>query len=235
MIVRRLHPDLEVVELDAEGSRERLAAWYALPSDDWVRLNLVASVTGSAVGDDGTSETLTNATDRRILGVIRSSADVVLVGAASVRAEGYQVPRHARLAIVTRSGRLDGHRIDGDRQTRVTVICPPAAVARVRSALPGCEILAVPGGDDIAPPAIIATLTTAGYRKIVCEGGPALASSLLGARLVDEVCLTTSPKLRDVTVPAFAAHGIPEAHLRLTTLCVDDDSYVFTRWSTRAQ
>ncbi|WP_181134458.1 dihydrofolate reductase family protein, partial [Rathayibacter sp. AY1D5] len=71
---------------------------------------MIASVTGSSTGSDGTSETLTNRVDRTILGVVREQADVVLVGAASVRAEGYRVPRRVPLAVVSASGDLAGHR-----------------------------------------------------------------------------------------------------------------------------
>lgn len=233
MIVRRVHPDPESLDLGSASARDVLAQWYSLPGDGWVRLNLVTSVTGSAAGADGTSDSLTNTTDRRILGVVRAMSDVVLVGAASVRAEGYQVPRSARLAIITGTGDLRGHRVEMRLQDRVTVLCPESAVQRVRTELPGCEVIAIGGSGDIAPSSIIEALVDAGYPRIVCEGGPALASALLGAGLIDEVCLTTSPVLRDVSLPAFASHDVPDQRVRLVQLCIDEDSFVFTRWSTR--
>ena len=105
MIVRRLFPDSgEPIALDAADARARLLELYQLAGTDTLRINLISSVSGSAAGGDDTSETLTNAADRKILGVIRRDSDVVLVGAASVRAEGYQLPRTAPLAIVTSSG-----------------------------------------------------------------------------------------------------------------------------------
>src|SRR5690606_14102726 len=85
---------------------------YEPPARDWLRLNFVVSVTGSAAGPDGTSQTLTNRIDRRILGVIRAQADIALVGAQSVRTEGYRIPKTTTLGIVTSSGRLEGHRIE---------------------------------------------------------------------------------------------------------------------------
>jgi riboflavin biosynthesis pyrimidine reductase len=233
VIVRRVHPDPDSVDLGSDSARDVLAEWYALPGDRWVRVNLVTSVTGSAAGIDGTSESLTNATDRRLLGVIRATSDVVLVGAASVRAEGYQVPRVARLAIVTRTGDLRGHRVETTLQERVTVLCPESAVDRVREELPACEVISIAGSGEIAPANIISSLADAGYPRVVCEGGPALASALLGAGVIDELCLTTSPVLRDVSLPAFSSHDVPDQRVRLVQVCVDDDSYVFTRWSTR--
>lgn len=233
MIVRRVHPDPDSLDIGSASARDVLAQWYSLPGDRWVRLNLVTSVTGSAAGADGTSDSLTNTTDRRILGVIRATSDVVLVGAASVRAEGYQVPRSARLAIVTRTGDLRGHRVEMGLQDRVTVLCPESAVERVRIELPACEVIAIGGSGEVPPTSIIDALADAGYRRIVCEGGPVLASALLGAGVIDEVCLTTSPVIGDVRLPAFASHDVPDHRVRLVQLCVDDDSYVFTRWSTR--
>ena len=92
-VLRRIVPAAdEVPEAVHIDDRDRLLELYAPRAPDWLRLNLVASVSGSAAGTDGTSESLTSRADRRILGVIRELADVVLVGANSVRAEGYRCP-----------------------------------------------------------------------------------------------------------------------------------------------
>lgn len=230
MILRRVHPGpAEDVDLD---DRDRLLALYAPPRADWLRLNLVTSVSGSAAGWDGTSETLTSASDRRILGVIRELSDVVLVGAQSVRAEGYLRPRRAPLAVVTGSGDLEGHRITGDGPA-IVVVCPPEAVARVEQTLPHADILTVPG-PRIAAADILSALNGHGFRSVVCEGGPALARQFVVAGLVDEICLTTSPRLTGVTLPLLGLAEFPEVPLELTQLVVDDESSVFARWSTAA-
>ncbi|OUD85495.1 hypothetical protein BC477_13870 [Clavibacter michiganensis subsp. michiganensis] len=78
--------------LDDAGTRTWLEDLYRPGSADHVRLNFVASVDGSVVGADGTSDSLSSVVDRRILGVIRELADVVLVGAGTVRAERYVLP-----------------------------------------------------------------------------------------------------------------------------------------------
>jgi riboflavin biosynthesis pyrimidine reductase len=236
VIVRRAHPapDREV-SLDAADSRDQLLEWYKAERAQWLRLNLVSSVSGSAAGSDGTSETLTSASDRRILGVIRELSDVVLVGAASVRAEGYQVPRRSRLAVLTSTGDLTGHRLDVNLVDRVTIVCPASAVARATSSLPGAEILVAPDTNSrIAMPALVNTLRAAGYASIVCEGGPSLASALIEAGLVDELCLTTSPVIRDVSLPTFAREGLHERAVELRQLLIDDNSFVFARWTIRA-
>lgn len=232
MILRRVHPGpVESLELDATGTRDRLLALYRPPSTEWLRLNLVTSVSGSAAGSDGTSETLTSASDRRILGVIRELADVVLVGAESVRAEGYVRPKRVPLAVVTGSGDLAGHRIGGTEGPPVIVVCPPSAVDRARATLADAQIITVPG-PRMAPDGIIAALRGNGYPSIVCEGGPGLARQMVVAGLVDEVCLTTSPRLTGVTLPLFGVESFPEVAVELAQLLVDDDSAVFARWLT---
>ncbi len=233
MILTRVHPaPAETLDLDAPASRDRLLEWYRPRSADWLRINLVMSITGSAAGVDGTSETLTNATDRRILGVIRELSDVVLVGAASVRAEGYQLPRRARLAVATTSGDLAGHRLDAEQQHRLTIVCPQSVALHVAAEFPRAEVLTIP---DSAPVTAIPTaLRAAGHRSIVCEGGPSLSSALLGADAVDELCLTTAPLVREPTLPAFGPSTLPEKNARLEQLLLDESSYVFTRWSLRA-
>ena len=236
MKLSRVHPGIaQDLDLDDPDARDQLLEWYRPPSADWVRLNLVLSLSGSAVGSDGTSNSLTSRTDRHILGVIRELSDAIVVGAQTVRAEGYQLPKRTRLAIVTSSGDFAGHRLDADESHRVTVVCPPDAVDAVRAGLHDAEILTVdaPTG-RIEASALIGALRDAGYRSLVCEGGPSLASSIVAAGLLDDACLTISPVLRDSAPSAFAASGLGEHGLALEQLLLDEESYLFTRWSSRA-
>ncbi|MDP3209548.1 MAG: hypothetical protein Q8M65_10400 [Rhodoglobus sp.] len=112
MILTRVHPG-PAERVDAASDRDRLLELYRADPGS-LRLNLVADISGSAAGTDGTSDGLTSRSDRKVLGVIRELSDVVLVGAASVRAEGYQLPRRSRLAILTSTGDLGGHRLTDD-------------------------------------------------------------------------------------------------------------------------
>jgi riboflavin biosynthesis pyrimidine reductase len=234
VIVRRLHPaEGDPILLESADSRDRLAELYRLPGDDVLRINLVASVSGSAAGADDTSETLTNRADRKILGVIRRDSDVVLVGAASVRAEGYQLPRTAPLAIVTSSGDLGGHRlaVDPDRFVPL-VLCPASAAVTARAALPDAEIVVVPDVDGRMSAAdIVSTLRSRGLRRIVCEGGPSLAAQMLESGLVDEICLSTSPLVGGVSLPMFGSSPIAAHRLALRQLLADDTSTLYARWT----
>ena len=85
---------------------EQLSQHYAWPHGRSVRLNMVLSSSDETRGADSTSHTLTSVEDRRILRVIRSDADVVIVGSESVRQEGWFLPPRGRLAVLSRSGEL---------------------------------------------------------------------------------------------------------------------------------
>jgi riboflavin biosynthesis pyrimidine reductase len=236
VILTPVFPDAAApIDLETADARERLADLYRPPRADWIRVNLVGSVSGSAAGSDGTSETLTNPADRKLLGVIRSLADVVVVGAASVRAEGYYIPRHAELAVVTGSGDLGRHLVTstGDRAS-FYILCPAAAVetARETTAAADAQIIVVPDEDGrLTAPAIVASLRGAGFASIVCEGGPSLAAQFVRAGVVDEVCLTTSPILNGASSPLFGGHEFSDQKLTLESLLVDDASGIYARWS----
>lgn len=233
MIVQRLFPEAgQPIELEAADARAQLGELYTLAGTNTLRINLVVSVNGSAAGDDDTSETLTNRADRKILGVIRRGSDVVLVGAASVRAEGYQLPRTAPLAIVTSTGKLGDHRltVDPDRFTPL-VLCPSAVAEIARASLPSAEIVVVADtAGRMSATDIVATLRARGLRRIVCEGGPSLAAQMLDAGLVDELCLSTSPTIGGVSLPMFGSSSISAHRLELTQLLADDISTLYARW-----
>lgn len=230
--------DVEVTEvLPVSGERTDAAtpegrAWlarrYARDDASYVRLNMITTLTGAAAGADGTSDTITNRVDRTILGVIRAEADVIVVGAQTVRAEGYIVPRRARLAVVSTTGVLDGHRLARDADAgddRVLILVPQAA--HVPSAPPGATVVRVPGGDRLAASDIVAALADRGLHRIVCEGGPSLASQFAAADLVDEYCITVAPALVPAEAPFLGlAERVETTH---AGMLVDDAGFTYVR------
>lgn len=215
-----------------DHARATLSSLYELPAPQWLRVNLITSINGNAAGGDGTSDGLTNTTDRSILGAIRSLADVVLVGASSVRKEGYFLPKSAPLAIVTGSGDLSGHRLPSDVDPgRVIILCPPEAVSTLRVSLGEAQVTVVTlPGPRMNPVDMVEALHALGHTSIVCEGGPLLAAQLLDDALVDELCLSTSPVINGVSVPAFN-NLTTSTRLQLTQLLIDSGSALYARWS----
>lgn len=228
----RAENDPEVVDLQSPDARSRLARWYATPQREWLRLNFVTSITGNAAGADGTSDPLSSRTDRTVLGVIRRLSDVVLVGASSVRAEGYLLPRTAPLAVITGSGNLTGHRIPEEIASgRLLVICAEAVAPRVRAGLPSAvEVIPIATQSGVVPiDQALAALRVRGLASIVCEGGPTLAAQLVKANLVDELCLTTSPMLGELRLPMLSG-AVGDGRLSLSQLLVDESDALYARW-----
>jgi riboflavin biosynthesis pyrimidine reductase len=182
-----------------------LAGHYAYPDGrtaPWVRVNFVSSVDG-AVSVEGRSGGLGSDGDRRVFGLLRELAEVVLVGAGTVRAEDYRGARRPTrgrdlpppVAVVTGSADLDpAARLFTDTRVPPIVLTTAAAPAprRARLAAAGADVAVL---DDLEPATLLRELGRRGLHRVLCEGGPSLFGALLGADAVDELCLTVAPLL----------------------------------------
>ncbi|TFD61448.1 pyrimidine reductase family protein [Cryobacterium suzukii] len=176
-----------------------------------VRVNFISSLDGAAT-HDGLSGGLGNADDKIVFDTLRLLTDVIVVGAGTVRAEGYGGIRVSAddaawrmeegladqppLAIV--SGRLDldpGHPVFTDAATRPLVVTHAGSPSDRRAALAKVADVLVCGDDAIDPRMMVAAFAARGLPQILCEGGPHLFGSLIEAGSVDELCLSLSPVL----------------------------------------
>lgn len=241
MQLTELIPDtLTRADIATPEGRRWLAALYAPPAGPFVRLNMITSLTGSATGADGTSDTLSSRIDRTVLGCIRATADVVVVGAQSVRVEGYVVPRRTRLAIVTSSGRFDGLTLAREGQDtpdadRVFLVAPIEVEQTVRATAErlGARVLLLPASAPLSPPDILAALADEGCTRVVCEGGPSLATQFAAHDVIDEYCVTVAPRLEPASAPFV---GIDDAHRPDTAvagLLVDGAGFSYLRLGRR--
>lgn len=187
---------------------------------------MVASLDGSTVVD-GSSGKLSNPTDSRVLGSLRQAADLIMVGAGTVRAEGYGAPSKAgqRIGVVTRTGDLD---LSTDLFTSGAgfVICPDSC--------PDLEIEQVRAGAETVD--FDAAIAALGERFpdasfVQAEGGALLNGSLLAAGLVDELDLTMSARMVGGDGPRLASgsHDVVQG-FELAHVAIDDDSFLYTRW-----
>ncbi len=213
----------------ADLSDDALSALYARPdrSMSWLRVNFVSSVDGGATVD-GVSGGLGGAADRRVFDILRELSDVVIVGAGTVRGEGYGamvlspasvdrrvsrgLPPHPVFAIVSKRLDLDPtSRIFTAAPVRAIVVTTDAAPRDRRNALAAVADVVVAGGDRLDPKLLVSELAARGLRQQHCEGGPSLFGSLLAAGVVDELCLTVSPQLvaGDATRIAVGELGSP--------------------------
>lgn len=236
MILRRLNPaPVEEIDADAPGARDRLLEWYAPKPAVGIRINLVMTIDGRLAGGDGTSESLSSRTDRMILGVIRESAGAVLVGAGTVRAEGYRLPSRAPLAVITASGDLEGHRLQPrDGAPPVLVLTTASGATRADASLPHldhrCIVVSADGGPFPIADAVGA-LRDHGIDRIVAEGGPSVIRALIDAELVDELCLTTVPHLGGRALQLLGGADAPLTDWHRTQLIADGDGLAYARWS----
>ncbi|WP_322409162.1 dihydrofolate reductase family protein [Microbacterium invictum] len=235
---------LERVDTTTETSAEWMARRYRRAEESFVRLNMVTTLTGSSAGEDGSSTSISSRVDRLILGAIRREADVVVVGAETVRAEGSMLPKTARMAIVTASGDLGGgslRRRDGLDAPPALVLCRPEHAARVAAAIGDApaDIVAVASSDAATPddaarlhPAdIVRALRERGLARIVCEGGAGLATQFVASGVVDEVCVTVSPLLAPVHHPFLSLTASVTAEV--TGMLVDDAGFSYRRLAIR--
>ncbi len=226
-----------------------LAEAYAVEGDpsSHLRVNMVSSVDGAAVVA-GRVGALTGPADQRLLVTLRALAEVVLVGAGTVRAEGYgslALPepwrRHRtdggrsaqpRLAVV--SGRLDldlGAPVFTAASDQPIVVTSAAATASRRAATSEVAELVVAGQERVDLRAAVAALTERGLGRILSEGGPQVLGQLIADDLVDELCLTLSPVVaggRGTRIVAGADHVAPK-NMRLAQVC-EEDEFMFLRY-----
>jgi riboflavin biosynthesis pyrimidine reductase len=163
-----------------------------------------------AAAFDGVAGPLSDANDQSLLLALRSYADVVLVGAGTVRAEGYGPVRLTAaqvaerrdrwgtdvippVAVVTHTGRVPASLFAEPSQRPILITT--ALAARERPQLAEHADLLIAGDSAVNLESALRTLQARGMRRILCEGGPTLLDELVAGDLVDEMCLTISPTL----------------------------------------
>ena len=186
----------------------------------WVSLCMVASLDGSTVVDHS-SRALSNPADQELLLTLRSLVDMVVVGANTVRKEGYGPPRTPGLqvAVVSRNGDFDFD-LPLWQSGRALLLLPDDAPP-----VPVRSVRAGHGSIDIA-----GALAQLDVDTVQAEGGASLNGMLAAADVIDELNLTISPQLTGGDGQRLTA-GAPEMAHRMTLAHVlEDDGFVFTRY-----
>lgn len=210
------------------------------PGGPRLLVNMVSSLDG-ATASGGETAGLSDDDDRALFVALRAAADVVLVGAETVRVEDYgpvRLPVTARrarrdrglpelpsLAVVSRSLDLDaGSRMFSDPGNRPYVITGDGSPADRREALSGGAEVVVAGRGGAQPQRILDYLWQQGHEVILCEGGPTLNGEFATGDLIDEVNLTISPQIvGGVSHRLVHCAGLTNSRFRLDRLMTGEE------------
>jgi riboflavin biosynthesis pyrimidine reductase len=196
------------------------------PGRPFLLVNFIATADGRAT-IAGRAGPIANRADYELFHALRTRVDAVMVGAETVRVEGYG--RMEPLAVlVTRGARVPADvGLLAAPENRVLVLTPSQDAT-----LPPCaaevDYLRAP-----LPEAVPRLQTDHGVRSVLCEGGPHLLGDLLRAALVDELHLVIAAKLVAGDDPTTIVSG-PEldrpAELELLSLH-ESGGYLFLRYA----
>lgn len=230
----------------------QLADYYAYPDDlqrCWVRGNMISSLDGGAT-EDGKSGGLGGPGDRAVFNLMRHTADVILMGAATVRIENYSgvqltvAQRQERqrrgqdevppIAVITASADLEPDAKFFARTEVALILTTTKTVADARHRLGAvAEVLDASGADPtrVDPAVALRILAERKLFRVLTEGGPQLLSLLIEEDLLDELCLTVAPILVGGVARRIAT-GPGHAHTRMRPahLLTDDEGYLYTRY-----
>ena len=182
---------------------------------------------------------------------MRQEADVILVGASTVRIENYS---GAQMSVAQRQERqrrgqaevppiaVVTHGADFEHDAKIftrsevppLIMTSRETVADARGRLGSmAEVIDASGAqtDRVDPAVVIGTFAERGLLRVLSEGGPGMISLLIEHDLLDELCVTIAPVLVGGQARRIAA-GEGEAHTRMrrSHLLTDDEGYLYTRY-----
>ncbi len=211
----------------------------------WVRANFATSLDGAITGPDGRSGSVNTVADHVVFELLRALSDVVVVGAGTLRAEGYTA--------LTVANRWQETRFGMGLDIELPLVCVSNSgevPARLRDAPPGRVLMAThtgsPGlseaqrvlgtdqvlicGDDAVDDArLVELLGDRGWTRVLTEGGPHLLSSMIAAGVLDEVCLSLTPVVVGGSGPRMTSAAAPVTGY-VPRVLVEEDGTLMGRW-----
>ena len=214
----------------------------------WVTGHMVAGLDGTAAVD-GRVGPLSTRPDQSLYRALREIADVVMVGAETVRRERFgpgRLSEQARarrrslgkpalppVAVVSRSLDLDWTArvftdVPEDARTHV-LTCAAADPERLAEAKEAAVVV-IAGEERVEPATALRALADLGHRVVLCEGGPTWLGEVVAADRLDELCLSVSPLMGGDPLPvSVTPPGAGMAAFELRSIMGEDDT-VFLRY-----
>ncbi|MFC7400756.1 pyrimidine reductase family protein [Citricoccus sp. GCM10030269] len=217
----------------------------------WVTGHMVAGLDGTAAVQ-GRVGALSTEADQELFRRMRQIADIVMVGAETVRREGYapiklsqdaQAQREQLgqspippVAVVSRSLDFDWTATvfaDAAESAPTHIITCATADPERRAEAERHATVVVAGDDRVEPEAALRALRDLGHRVVLCEGGPTWLGELVAADRLDELCLSISPLIGGDPLPVCVnPDGADISTFALKSTMVDDDT-LFLRYENR--
>lgn len=210
----------EPVESLAQPMDVYLAVDRSTPRHEcWVTGHMVGGLDGTAA-INGKVGALSTDVDQQLFRAMRQIADVVVVGAETVRKEGYGLVRLSETAMAARvaagkpptppvavvSGSLDLNwqlklfRQPPDHARTMVVTAASGDAAALAQARRHADVV-VAGQQRVEPARLLEHFAAQGHRVILCEGGPRLLGEFVAADRLDEMLLSISPVMGGDPLP----------------------------------
>ena len=214
----------------------------------WVTGHMVAGLDGTAaIG--GRVGALSTRPDQELFRRMRQIADIVLVGAETVRREGYGAirlsgeaqarrrelgkPATPPVAVVSRSLELDRTAsvfADAPEHAQTVVVTCAGADRGRRAKVEEFATVIVAGDDRVDPIEAMRALSARGYDVVLCEGGPTWLGELVAADRLDELLLSISPMMGGDPLPvAVTPEGAGIARFELKGIMAEENT-LFLRY-----
>jgi riboflavin biosynthesis pyrimidine reductase len=191
-------------DLDNPLDRERVRASLDPGPRAWIRATMVTNSQGATTGKDSTSNSLSKGGDRTLLGVLRSLADGVVVGARTLEHERVPIPKSAALVILSRTGNIAWDNVvrTDDSAGKVIVLTTSQDRGIAHSGLEQkAEVVRM--NDALDLPELTALIReSVGGGRLLIEGGRQVWEHF--APLCDDLWLAVAPP------PVSGREGLPE-------------------------
>ena len=233
----------EIYRPDAASSQGEPGLW---------RANMVTSLNGS-VEIDGVSKGLSGRADRKAFHVIRAFADAVLIGSGNAISEGYtsipdQNPELTKLRRSRKAPLLVVTTRHPEALSTSALVTSPDQVIIATLESKESDALQLATSFQVTPKLLYCGVQDFDYRKlreelgqlglghVVCEGGPSILGRLVGAGVLDEICLSVSPLLAASHHGGFLGQDDDFAPTRLhLASIIEDDGTLLYRYRIAAK
>ncbi|MHB9028538.1 MAG: bifunctional diaminohydroxyphosphoribosylaminopyrimidine deaminase/5-amino-6-(5-phosphoribosylamino)uracil reductase RibD [Candidatus Latescibacterota bacterium] len=204
---------------------------YITSGIPYVTLKLAVTLDGKIAARDGSSKWITGPEARKRTHLLRAWSDAVMVGSGTVLADDPQLTvRDAggrnplRVVLDSRLRVPAGARVFSDNRVIVATAASADPDKTAELERRGVEVWRIGSEGRIPLSETLARLGSRQITSILCEGGGALASSLVKEKLADKLALFMAPKLLGNGIDAFGDIGVSSIGEALTLREMETES-----------